>query len=65
MGGPNDTKEDHGSDEPQEHHHRKEHAEGGNSGHGAASAMAHMISQGREHRHQTGEADDAAGVQGQ
>ena len=28
---------------------------------GAASALAHMISQGREHRHHTGEADDAAG----
>ena len=63
MRGPNDTKEDHGSTEPQEHH--KEHSEGGKSGHGAASAMAHMISQGWEHRHQTGEADDAAGVNGQ
>lgn len=63
MGGPNDTKEEHGSNEPQQHH--QEQSEGGNSGHGAASAMAHMISQGREHRHQTGEAEDAAGVQGQ
>ena len=62
MGGPNDTKEDHGSHE--QHPQRQEQSEGGNSGHGAASAMAHMISQGREHRHQTGEADDAAGVQG-
>lgn len=63
MGGPNDTKEGHGSQEPQEHH--RENSERGNSGHGAASAMAHMISQGREHRHQAGEADDAAGVHGQ
>lgn len=62
MGGPNDTKEEHGSGEPQQH---QEHGEGGNSGHGAASALARLISQGREHRHQTGEADDAAGVQGQ
>ena len=64
MGGPNDTKEDHGSNEQQPHRHH-EQSQGGNSGHGAASAMAHMISQGREHRHQAGEADDAAGVQGQ
>lgn len=64
MGGPNDTKEEHGSDEPKQQH-SQEQSEGGNSGHGAASAMARMISQGREHRHQTGEADDAAGVQGQ
>jgi hypothetical protein len=63
MGGPNDTKEEHGSNQPQQHSH--EPSESGNSGHGAASALAHMISQGREHRHQTGEADDAAGVQGQ
>ena len=33
----------------------------GRSGEGAASALAHMISQGQQHRHQTGEADDAAG----
>jgi hypothetical protein len=33
----------------------------GHSGEGAASALAHMISQGQQHRHQTGEADDAAG----
>jgi hypothetical protein len=58
MSGPNDTKEDHGCNEPKQHH---EHQDCGNSGHGAASALAHMISQTREHRHQTGEADDAAG----
>lgn len=61
MGGSNDTKEEHGGSEPKQQH--EERSEGGNSGHGAASALAHMISQGREHRHQTGEADDAAGVQ--
>ena len=63
MSGPNDTKEDHGSNEPQQNHQGS--AEGGNSGHGAASALAHMISQGRAQRHQTDEADDAAGGQGQ
>jgi hypothetical protein len=31
------------------------------SGEGAASAWAHMISQGQQYRHQTGEADAAAG----
>jgi hypothetical protein len=34
---------------------------GGRSGEGAASAMQQLISQSREHRHHTGEADDAAG----
>lgn len=63
MSGSNDTKEEHGSNKPKQHH--EERSEGGNSGHGAASALARMISQGREHRHQTGEADDAAGGQGQ
>jgi hypothetical protein len=62
MSGPTDTKEEHGSDEPRQ---KQEHSEGGKTGHGAASALAHMISQGREHRHQTGEADDAAGGNGQ
>ena len=58
MAGPSDTKEQHGGDKPQR---QEEHFEGGNSGHGAASALARMISQGREHRHHTKEADDAAG----
>lgn len=57
MGGPNDTKEEHGSDEGQQ---RQEHNDGGNTGHGAASALAHLNSQGRKHRHAAGEADDAA-----
>ena len=39
-----------------------QHADDGLSGEGAASAMAHMISQGRKkRRNQSGEADDAAG----
>lgn len=60
MSGPNDSIEDRGSNE----HQHQDQSEG-NSGHGAASAMAHMISQGRQLRHQTGEADDAAGAHGQ
>ena len=62
MNGPNDSNEERGSGEHRQQQH--EHSEG-NSGHGAASALAHMISQGREHRHHSGEADDAAGAQGQ
>lgn len=63
MGGSSDTKQEHGSDAQQQP--QQDPQEGGNSGHGAASALARMISQGREHRHHTGEADDAAGVNSQ
>lgn len=42
-----------------------EQPETGRSGEGAASAMQQLISQNRQHRHQTGEADDAAGGHGQ
>ena len=39
-----------------------EHADDGLSGEGAASAMAHMISQGdKKRRNQSGDADHAAG----
>jgi hypothetical protein len=50
-------------DEPasQEQSHNGRPVDNGHSGEGAASAMAHMISQGQQHRHQTGDADDAAG----
>jgi hypothetical protein len=58
MSGPNDAKEEHGSQEQQSGH---EQAESGHSGEGSASALAHMISRGQQQRHQTGEADDAAG----
>lgn len=37
--------------------------DGGHSGEGSASALAHMKTQARQ-RHQTGEADDAAGNRG-
>ena len=58
MSGPNDPNEERSS---QEQSSNAENGENGHSGEGSASALAHMISQGREHRHQTGEADDAAG----
>ncbi|HSI54887.1 MAG: hypothetical protein ACAH21_13425 [Ramlibacter sp.] len=56
--GPGDTKEEHGSDDQQNSH---DTGDAGHSGEGSASAMAHMISRGQQQRHQTGEADDAAG----
>lgn len=57
MGVQKDTKEEHGAnDQPAD-----DGTETGHSGEGAASAMAQMISRGKQQRHQTGEADDAAG----
>jgi hypothetical protein len=58
MGSGNDIHEDTGA---QEQAGGPERDDTGHSGEGAASALAHMISQGQQHRHQTGEADDAAG----
>lgn len=57
MNVPRDTKEDHGSNEQRS----EEPSDAGVSGEGAASALAHMISRGQQQRHQSGEADDAAG----
>ena len=62
MSVPNDTKEDHGDTNEQQH---PEQAETGHTGHGAASAFAHMISRGQDRRRQSVEADDAAGMNGQ
>lgn len=56
--GPRDSNEAHGSDQQQPVH---DQGDQGSSGEGSASAMAHMISRGLQQRHQTGEADDAAG----
>ncbi len=41
--------------------HTGEQVEGRRSGEGAASAMQQLISQNQQHRHHTGEADDAGG----
>lgn len=54
--GPNDPQQQHGPTD-----HADESGEAGHSGEGAASALAHMISRGQQQRHQTGEAEDAAG----
>jgi hypothetical protein len=58
--GPQDRNEDaaRSSEEAQQHGERKD---SGHSGEGAASALRHMISLGDRRRHQSGEADDAAG----
>jgi hypothetical protein len=58
MSSSNEPTDEHGS---QEQSRNPEHGDSGRSGEGAASAMAHMISQGQQHRHQTGDADDPAG----
>jgi hypothetical protein len=57
MSSANDTKDEHGS---QEQSGSPDLRNNGHSGEGAASALAQMVSQGQQHRHQTGEADDTA-----
>ena len=58
MSSSNERKDERGS---QEQPSAGEQTDSGHSGEGAASAMAHMISQGHHHWHQNGEPDDAAG----
>lgn len=60
MSGSDSTKDQRSS---QEQSSADEQATAGRTGEGAASAMAHLISQGQQHRHHAGEADDAAGSQ--
>lgn len=60
MSGSDNTKDQRSS---QEQSCADDQATGGHTGEGAASAMAHLISQGQQHRHHSGEADDAAGSQ--
>jgi hypothetical protein len=52
---PSDTKQDHSQQDQNVH---GEKSENGHTGEGAASAMAHMISQDRKHRRQIGDADE-------
>ena len=49
---------------PEEQAARGEEQGSGRSGEGAASAMAHMISQGQRQRRHQPEGDDHAGAQG-
>ena len=59
--GPQDKQDDRQHPGEQSQHPGEQSDGGGHSGEGAASAMRHMISQTDRKRHQTGEADDAAG----
>jgi hypothetical protein len=55
---PGDTKQEHGQQEQPSHCDR---SESGHSGEGSASALAHLISQGEQHRRHGGDGDDALG----
>ncbi|HWI82023.1 hypothetical protein [Ramlibacter sp.] len=59
MSGSDNTKDDRSEEQPSS----GEQHESGTTGEGAASALAHMISQGQRQRRHSGDADDAAGGQ--
>lgn len=55
----------HGGGGTEQQQTHGEQSEGGHSGEGAASALAHMKSQANQHRHPAGgNADDATGQRG-
>ena len=54
-----DTKPDNGNNDRSSGGGEQEHA--GGSGEGAASALAHLKTQNRQHRHQAGDQDDPSG----
>jgi hypothetical protein len=64
MSASNDTKEDHGSQEPAPAPGHDTPG-GGHCGHGAASALERLRWQRKEWQQQGGEPDDAAGVHAQ
>jgi hypothetical protein len=55
--------ENSGQDQPSPNSGEQEHA--GNSGEGAASALAHLKTQTKQHRRQSGDGDDPAAGHGQ
>ena len=61
MNVPKDTKEDNRSHEQRP----EEQAHAGLSGEGAASALAHLKTQTRQHRRQSGDSEDPSGGHGQ
>lgn len=64
MSSSNDASHDKGSQDPQPHSSsEQEHA--GNSGEGAASALAHLKIQTRQHRRQLGDSEEPGGGPGQ
>lgn len=59
MSSANDTSQDNSRQEQHPEGADQDHA--GSSGEGAASALAHLKTQTRQHRRQTGDGDDPAG----
>lgn len=55
----NETSSDHSVQEQNSSGQEQEHA--GNSGEGAASALAHLKTQTKQHRRQLGDAEDPSG----
>jgi hypothetical protein len=58
MSSANESHPDSGSQESQPNSGEQQHA--GNSGEGAASALAHLKTQTKQHRRQIGDGEDAA-----
>jgi hypothetical protein len=64
MSSTNDSRQDNsGQDQPSNSGGEQEHA--GNSGEGAASALAHLKTQTKQHRRHTGDNEDPGGGPGQ
>jgi hypothetical protein len=59
MSSSNETSSDHVGQEQQASVQEQEHA--GNSGEGAASALAHLKTQTKQHRRHIGDAEDPSG----
>ena len=59
MSSSNETSSDHSVQEQTSSGQEQEHA--GNSGEGAASALAHLKTQTKQHRRQLGDAEDPSG----
>lgn len=63
MSSANETRQESGRQEPQPNSSEQEHA--GSSGEGAASALAHLKTQTKQHRRQLGDHEDPSGGPGQ
>lgn len=63
MSSSNETTQQNGNADTQQTGSEQEHA--GNSGEGAASALAHLKTQTKQHRRQTGDSEDPSGGPGQ
>ena len=59
----NDTRQENSNADTQQTGSEQEHA--GNSGEGAASALAQLKTQTKQHRRQTGDSEDPGGGPGQ